>query len=776
MKYIQSFLRFAGLILLAGLLPGQTLRAAVAFTITPSTVSNTYNGTITLQVTGLTNTETVLIQKFVDANSNGIVDAGEVMVQQFKLTDGQATVFSGVTNLNIPGDLNVATGAITAVLRFNNGDVSQNLVGKYGYRLSSPVGHFAAITNYLVVSNYAFGQAITGTVSNHGTNVPNAVVLLFVQTGKDMNPQAGTVANGSGSYFIRAAPGTYLMAAFKSNYVADLSISPTVTLNAGTTNTANLILTNASETISGQLVDTNSSTTGLPGVFLPTQSTNNLLAINFTGTNGNFTAGVRAGVWKMSGGSQGLEVQGYISTQNKVYVDASAGSVSGVIFALFKVTDMFYGSVQDNLGNPLAGLNLYAQDNNNQNETDTITDAGGNFFLGALAGQWQLGISDKNPGFTNYVFSQGPNNQNGGTNLTSGQALLWNFTGIPATHHITGNVKDSNGSNIGIVQIFASATINGTNYQVFGVDTDASGNYSLTVANGNWSVGVSCQGGSDSLDSVYGSSTYQCPANASVNITNNDGTANIVVQLCSGVQITTTNLAGGQVGNYYSTNLNASSCNSNFTWSVSSGSLPPGLTLYSDGLLNGTPTNNGTFNFTVQVIDGNSKSTNQALSLTITNALLQITTVSLPGGTNGSFYSQPLNATGGQLPYNWSLKPASSLPPNLMISNLGSISGTLATNGTFNFSVRLTDGASTIVDQPLTLNVAPNASTNPSPSVNIVSIGNQVVVFYPLSASNYTLQTTTNVGGGWVTATNGVPVNAVLFTNAGPPSFFRLHQ
>ena len=40
-----------------------TARAAVTFNVTPSAVSNTYNGTIMLQVSGLTNTETVLVQK-----------------------------------------------------------------------------------------------------------------------------------------------------------------------------------------------------------------------------------------------------------------------------------------------------------------------------------------------------------------------------------------------------------------------------------------------------------------------------------------------------------------------------------------------------------------------------------------------------------------------------------------------------------------------------------------------------------------------------------------
>src|SRR6266702_5689868 len=68
-----------------GLVLGQTGWAAVGFTVTPSAVSNTYSGTITLQVTGLTNTETVVVQKFLDANTNGLIDAGDILGQQFQL-------------------------------------------------------------------------------------------------------------------------------------------------------------------------------------------------------------------------------------------------------------------------------------------------------------------------------------------------------------------------------------------------------------------------------------------------------------------------------------------------------------------------------------------------------------------------------------------------------------------------------------------------------------------------------------------------------------------
>src|SRR6266851_9841358 len=164
------------------LFAGRNAHAAVAFTVTPSAVSNTYSGTITLQVTGLTNTETVVVQKFLDANTNGLIDAGDILGQQFQLTDGLASVFhdgaTAVTNFNIPGDTDSTAGQITAQLSIQ-GDFSQSIVGKYLYRLFSPSGHFTPITNLFSVTNFAYAQQFTGNVVNNGTTVPNAIVLLL---------------------------------------------------------------------------------------------------------------------------------------------------------------------------------------------------------------------------------------------------------------------------------------------------------------------------------------------------------------------------------------------------------------------------------------------------------------------------------------------------------------------------------------------------------------------------------------------------------------------
>jgi hypothetical protein len=700
------------LALLAGF--ARTGRAAAGLTITPNTVSNTYNGKITLQVTGIASGGTVVIQKFLDANTNGVIDAGDVLWQQFSLTDGAASVFhdgaTAVTNFNVPGDTDTTAAQITAVLNFQNGDFSQNIVGKYLYKLSSASGNF---TNTFTVTNFPYTQSFTGTIysNNTATVVSNAVVILF-QPASDgsMNPKGGAVANNAGSYTVKVPPGTYLLAAVRSNYLANLSTAPLLTLSSGSTITTNLTLTNTTQSISGKFVDTNTPSLGIPGFLVPVQSsTNGFLAVAFTDTNGNFSVGTRPDQWKIESDSTGLIIRGYLAWQNNTKANTAAGSVSGVTISLPKATAVFYGSVKDNLGNPLAGIDINAGDDNGLYQSDGYTGTNGNYVVGASGTNWYVNVStDSNP--TNYVFSNGFD-----TGLTNGQAQQVNFTAILATNHITGYVKDNNGNPIsGVgVNVNTATPIGGVSYQS-STDTDTNGNFSFNVPNGSWDVGVNQQGGNDNLDNILGSGSY-VPLNDQTNIINNNNqVANFTVQLCDGVQIITASpLPGAQQGNYYYLQLEAAGCFNSFTWSVNDpADFPSGLNLNFDssGEIYGTPTGSGTYNFSVHVDDGNGHTADTNLSLTInpTVSPLQITTTYLPNGTNTIFYSQTLQATGGTPPYSWSIPNYSaSLPANLSLATNGVLSGTPATTAkTYNFDIVVTDAAANTAEQdalPLTI-------------------------------------------------------------------------
>lgn len=136
--------------------------------------------------------------------------------------------------------------------------------------------------------------------------------------------------------------------------------------------------------------------------------------------------------------------------------------------------------------------------------------------------------------------------------------------------------------------------------------------------------------------------------------------------------ITTPSLPNGSTGFPYTTTLSAIGGTGSYSWSLSSGSLPNGLSLAPNGTISGTPTQSGNFVFTVGVTDG-SDSTTKQFTIAIANGLT-IATTFLPQGTVGVAYSASLSAIGGSTPYSWSLFNG-SLPPGLSLASNGEISG-----------------------------------------------------------------------------------------------------
>lgn len=181
--------------------------------------------------------------------------------------------------------------------------------------------------------------------------------------------------------------------------------------------------------------------------------------------------------------------------------------------------------------------------------------------------------------------------------------------------------------------------------------------------------------------------------------------------------ITTTQLPAGTVGVSYSQSIVATGGTPPYNWSVTSGSLPAGLSLTaSNGAITGTPSSANTFSFTVQVTDTSNATASQAFTITVasnTPKLTVITTSPLPDGAVGTAYSQTLTATGGTPPYKWSVT-SGALPDGLALdSGSGTISGTPSKAGTFPFSVRVTDQSTAAADQALQITIG-NAPSVPT--------------------------------------------------------------
>ena len=478
------------------LLASQTPAAAVSLTVSPGSISNSYTGQITLNISDLTNGETVVVQKFLDLNANGNADSGEPLAATFRITDGGAMVIGGVTNINVPFDANSATGAITTTLNIAPPRSLANMVGQYLFVVSSPVQRFSSVSATLTITNSALAQSLDGIVYSGSSPLPYAVVAVLTQpTGNNGGGRwaAGAVADGTGHYHVCLDPGAYMAFPTYPGYFTDTSLGIQVTLTNGMSVTNSLFLTNGLVTISGT-VSNASSGQGVGGLLMPIEG-GNYLAITFTDTNGNFVAGVAPEVWRVHVDSDSVQERALVTSGNNVYVDTTTGSVANASLTLWKANALFYGTITNAAGQPLANLGLFADNQSSQAEASGTSDANGNYCVAVLGntGDWFCGPNNDEPVLANYILSS-----TSSTNLSSGQAFRQDISALPVTAHISGHVQDLGGNPVTGIGMMNNATIGGVSYMSF-VDTDSSGNYSLPAATGIWNVFPNCCG-NDGLD------------------------------------------------------------------------------------------------------------------------------------------------------------------------------------------------------------------------------------------------------------------------------------
>jgi len=207
----------------------------------------------------------------------------------------------------------------------------------------------------------------------------------------------------------------------------------------------------------------------------------------------------------------------------------------------------------------------------------------------------------------------------------------------------------------------------------------------------------------------------------------------------------------GVVGSPYSHILNAMPNSGNgppYSFEVISGSLPPGLSLASNGPITGTPTQSGTWTFWVELSDKPTppeywcksptrlSCAQRDFTITIDPGLV-ITTNSIPQTASvGTPYSTTLQAQlvtnlsplTGSAPgaLEWTVVPGfgTGLPPGLSLAN-GVISGTPTTEGSYTFRIQAAvdptithfQTYSLTVRQPLTVTPSKPLATPPAPTL-----------------------------------------------------------
>lgn len=232
-----------------------------------------------------------------------------------------------------------------------------------------------------------------------------------------------------------------------------------------------------------------------------------------------------------------------------------------------------------------------------------------------------------------------------------------------------------------------------------GVTFSASGGtstYTYAVTSGSLPAGMTLtsSGVLSGTPTVYGSFPFTITATDSSTGTGPyTGSRSFTLSVGAATpSITTASLSAATVGAAYSQTISGSGGNTPYAFAVSVGSLPAGLTLASNGVLAGTPTAGGTFNFTVKLTDAASQTATQTYTLMVNGAIVAVTPSTLPNGQAGVSYSQSVSASGGTSTYTYAVT-AGALPAGISLSNTGALSGTPTASGTFNATVTATDSS-----------------------------------------------------------------------------------
>lgn len=168
--------------------------------------------------------------------------------------------------------------------------------------------------------------------------------------------------------------------------------------------------------------------------------------------------------------------------------------------------------------------------------------------------------------------------------------------------------------------------------------------------------------------------------------------AEIYTQKDPFITLTPATLANGVVGQTFTQQFSPTGGTAPFTYSLSGGTLPQGMTLQPDGKLIGIPEVAGSFNFTVKATDKNGCMGTQSITWQIACPNIVISPTTLHDGIAGQSYSpvETLSSVNGTAPYSYAVT-AGLLPSGMQLTTDGKLQGTPLQTGGFSFTVTVTD-------------------------------------------------------------------------------------
>lgn len=603
-----------------------------------------------------------------------------------------------VTGGTSPYSFQIVTGALPAGLTLSTNGLISGTATTAG--TSSFTVKVTDAANLTATKDFTLTAGSQGLTINSPDTLPSATVgVAYSQT-------------------LAASGGTqpYSWIQTQGSLPPGLSLSPAGVISGTPTTVGSYIflvwVTDASSTVATKTMTLTVGLTGSTSLTITTQSPLPVAPLNqaYTATMAG-SGGTPPYIWTFSGGTI---PPGLTMTTNGVF-SGTATTAGNYSFSIL-LTDATGASVQG-VFSLTVGSGL------------TIT-TGSTLPTGTVGMSYSQTLSATG-GTPPYIFSlQGGSLPNGLQLNTNGL-----ITGIPlsnGTSSFTVKVQDSAGGSMSTVfsltvgsvssgMAILPSTLPGGSLGVFYSQAfTVSGGvapYVFSLLSGGLPPGLSVSAGGVVSGTPTTSGTYSF----TIRVQDSQGaTANqlYTIAISSSIQITTAaTLPAGSVNFFYSQTLAASGGTPPYSWSISSGSLPTGIFISTLGILSGTPTSGGTYAFVVRVVDATGANTTQSMTMTINGGVTITTTSPLPDGSVGSTYFLTFGANGGTGPYAWSIA-SGSLPTGLSLASNGTLTGVPASQGQFQFVVKIVDGTGLSSTAPFTLTIN---SGNTIPRAGIIA-------------------------------------------------------
>ncbi|MBK8946416.1 MAG: putative Ig domain-containing protein [Ignavibacteriae bacterium] len=604
---------------------------------------------------------------------------------------------------------NSTTSSRTATMTISGTGVSNKTVTvtQAGNPNTAPVITTAAVTNGVVGQLYSYDVDATG-------NPAPTYSLTTSPSGMTINSTSGIIQ------WTPSSSGSYNVTVKATNGVSP-DASQSFTIVVALPNTAPVITTAAvTNGVVGQLYSYNVDATGNPAPTYSLTTSPSGMTINSTSgiiqwtpsSSGSYNVTVKATNGVSPDASQSFTI--VVALPNTAPVITTAAVTNGVV-------GQMYSYDVDATGNPAP--------------TYSLTTSPSGMTINSTSGliQWTPSSS-------------------GSYNVT---VKASNGVSPDASQSFTIVVALPNTAPV----ITTAAVTNGVVGQLYSYDVDATGNpaptYSLTTSPSGMTIN-STSGLIQWTPSSSGSYNVTVKASNGVSPDASQSFTIVVALPNTAPVITTAAVTNGVVGQLYSYNVDATG-NPAPTYSLTTS--PSGMTINStSGIIQWTPSSSGSYNVTVKATNGVSPDASQSFTIVVAlpNTAPVITTAAVTNGVVGQLYSYDVDATGNPAPtYSLTTSP-SGMTIN---STSGIIQWTPSSSGSYNVTVKATNGVSPDASQSFTIVVA---LPNTAPVITTAAVTNGVVgqlYSYDVDATGNpapTYSLTTSPSGMTINSTSGI--------------------